>query len=77
MNLAMAYKPAKWPSYALEALEDTLSLLKDIEKETAAAQQAVVDGDKLTAVIVMSAVRTGAMKAHSTLIQAKAGKYSD
>ena len=71
----MGYKPAKWPSYALEALENTLSLLRDIEKETAEAQQAVVNGDKLTAVIVMSAIRTASMKAHSTLVEAKAGKY--
>ena len=71
----MAYKPAKWPSYALEALENTLSYLRDIERATSAAQQAVIDGNKLDAVVTMSDIRTRAMLAHSALVAAKAGKY--
>lgn len=71
----MSYKPAKWPTYANDGLEDALSLLEDIENETAKAQNAAVEGDKLNAVILLGAIRTKAMKAHSTLIRAKAGDY--
>lgn len=71
----MAYKPAKWPTYALEALEDALSLIEDIEKRTGQAQRATVDGRQLEAVILMSDIRAAATKAHSTLIRGKTGEY--
>jgi hypothetical protein len=71
----MGYKPAKWPSYALGALEDALSIMRDIERETERAQQAAADGKPLEAVMLMSNIRTKSMTAHSTLIQAKSGEY--
>lgn len=71
----MSYKPAKWPTYALEGLEDALSLLGDAERQTGLAQGFTKEGNKLDAVIAMSEIRTKLMKAHSTLIQAKAGEY--
>lgn len=74
-NLAMGYKAQKWPYRAKEALEDTLSHLKNVERATATAQEAVINGDKLIAVKVMSDIRTQVMLAHSILIRAQAGEY--
>ena len=71
----MAYKPAKWPTYALESLEDVLALLQEIESEAAQAQRHAREGDRLNAVIVLSDIRTKAMLGHSALIQGKAGEY--
>lgn len=71
----MGYEAKKWPYKALGTLEDTLSLLKDIERASAAAQKAVIDGDKLVGVMVMGDIRTKAMLAHSKLVNARAGEY--
>jgi len=71
----MGYKPERWPYKALGTLEDTLSILKDIERASGAAQKAVIDGDKLVGVMVMGDIRTKAMMAHSMLVGAKAGEY--
>lgn len=69
------YKPAKWPTYANDALEDALSLLEDLERDLERIQLATVEGDKLLVVLAVSSGRTKVMKAHSTLIQGKAGVY--
>ena len=73
----MGYKAEKWPYKANGALEDVLSLLKDIEKASGSAQKAVIEGDKLVGVMVMGDIRTKAMLAHTTLVEARAGKYSE
>ncbi len=71
----MGYKPAKWPTYALEALEDTLALLGNMESEAVEAQKAAREGDKLNAVIAISNMRTQIMLARSALYMGKAGEY--
>lgn len=71
----MSYKPAKWPTYALESLEDTLSLLKNIEKELNAAQVATRKGDTLDAIILQANARTMVAIAFSTLALGKVGEY--
>jgi hypothetical protein len=71
----MGYKPARWPSKALGALEDALSIIMDVDKELEKAQKATAEGKSLDAVMIMSNARTKGMKAHSTLIQAKSGEY--
>lgn len=69
----MSYKPAKWPTYANEALEDALTYILEIERQAARLQkQSAANGDAL---IAISDMRVNAMKAHSTLIQAKSGDY--
>lgn len=73
----MAYKAKPWPYQALGALENSLSHLKNIERATAEAQRAVRDGKQLDVVIMLSDIRTQAMLAHSTLVAARAGKYSE
>ena len=73
----MGYKPKPLGYKANAALEDVLSLLMDIERATGIAQKAVVDGKQLESVMHMSDIRTKAMLAHSTIVEARAGKYSE
>jgi hypothetical protein len=73
----MAYKPEKWPYKAKGALEDSLSHLRNIERETASAQQAVIDGKTLEVMKKLSDIRTQAMLAHSILVGAQAGQYAE
>jgi hypothetical protein len=65
----MSYKPAKWPTYANEALEDALTLMIEIERQAAILQRLTANNSEVVD------IRINAMKAHSTLIQAKSGEY--
>lgn len=70
----MGYKPAKWPTYANDGLEDALSLLEDIERQMAKAQR-VAEQNNAPLAVQIANTRVAAIRAHSTLIQAKAGEY--
>lgn len=71
----MGYKPRKWPTYAIDALEDALSLLEDIERDMKRVEAAGKAGDKVELANAGTDVRVKAVKAHSTLIQGKTGDY--
>lgn len=71
----MGYKPAKWPTYANDALEDALSLIEDTQRELARLQAATAKGEKIETVLAITDSRLNLMKAHSTLIQGKTGVY--
>lgn len=73
----MGYKPKALGYKANGVVEDVLSYLKDIERASRTAQDAVIEGDKLVGVMVMGDIRSKAMLAHSTLVEARAGKYGE
>lgn len=68
-------RPKKWPSYALESLENTLALLKDFDRELKRAQELMADGEHERAQIAMSDARASALKCVEHLVRARAGKY--
>lgn len=69
-------RPAeKWPTYALENLEDSLYRLKQLEKKAAAAQDAIVLGDDATALRDLSDVRVLALECVENLVRSRIGKY--
>lgn len=72
----MGYKAERWPYKANGAAEDVLSLLKDIERATVAAQKATQEGNKLEAIIAMADVRVMSAKAGTILVEARAGRYA-
>jgi hypothetical protein len=73
----MAYKPKPLGYKANAALEDVLSYLKSIERETAEAQQATIDNRPLVIMKMLSDIRTKAMLSHSILVEARAGKFAE
>lgn len=73
----MGYKPAKWPTYALRALETALLRLKEIDKLSAHAQKALVDGRQGDAVIALGDVRIESMLIYTSLVEAKNGTYQE
>lgn len=73
----MAYKPKPLGYKALGILEDIQSHLKNIERASEVAQQAVIDGKALVAMKTMSDIRTQAMLGHSLVVAARAGKYEE
>lgn len=69
-------RPAeKWPTYALENLEDSLYRLKQLEREASAAQDAIVTGDDATALRDLSDVRVLALECVENLVRSRIGKY--
>jgi uncharacterized protein YeaC (DUF1315 family) len=73
----MAYKPKPLGYKANAALEDVMSWLKNIERATAEAQQATIDNKPLVVMKVLSDIRTQAMLSHSTIVEARAGKFAE
>lgn len=73
----MAYRPRRWPNYALWALEDVKAKLMQIEADARAVQAAAKEGNKLEAVIIAGDIRTAAMEARAILSRAKEGEYED
>lgn len=71
----MGYKPKKWPSYALEALEDSVAVTLRIESLCREAQQAIVAGEKLEAMLIHSDIRVKAAQIRENIIRAKSGEY--
>lgn len=73
----MATRPKKWPSYALEALENTQAILSEIDALARKAQTASADGDRMAAVIIGSDIRQRAQRASLILSQAYMGTYEE
>lgn len=73
----MGYKPKPLGYKALGTLESVQSHLKNIEKATAEAQQAVIENKPLIAMKIMSDIRTQSMLGHSLIVQAKAGEFEE
>jgi hypothetical protein len=69
-------RPAeKWPTYALENLEDSLFKLKQLEKKASVVQDAIVLGDDTVALRELSDVRVLALECVENLVRSRIGKY--
>lgn len=69
-------RPAeKWPTYALENLEDSLHKLKQLERMAAAVEDAIVLGEDLAALRGLSDVRVLALECVENLVRSRIGKY--
>lgn len=69
-------RPAeKWPTYALENLEDSLYKLKQLEEKAEQVQDAIVLGDDLLALRELSDVRVLALECVENLVRSRIGKY--
>lgn len=69
-------RPAeKWPTYALENLEDSLYKLKQLERKASEAEDAIVLGDDLAALRGLSDVRMLALECVENLVRSRIGKY--
>jgi hypothetical protein len=69
-------RPAeKWPTYALENLEDSLYRLKELERKASAVQDAIVLGDVPAALRDLSDVRVLALECVENLVRSRIGKY--
>lgn len=69
-------RPAeKWPTYALENLENSLYRLKQLEQKASQAQDAIVLGDSVGALRDLSDVRVMALECADELMRARIGKY--
>lgn len=69
-------RPAeKWPTYALENLEDSLYRLKQLERKADAVQDAILLGDDAAALKGLSDVRVMALECVDNLVRARIGKY--
>lgn len=65
----------KWPTYALENLEDSLYRLKELERKASSAQDAIVLGDAVAALRNLSDVRVLALECVENLVRSRIGKY--
>ncbi len=69
-------RPAeKWPTYALENLEDSLYRLKQLERKANAIQDAILVGDDAAALKDLSDVRVLALECVENLVRSRIGKY--
>lgn len=66
-----------WPTRALWVLEDTQSVLADIDALARKAQIAARDGNALEAVIVIGDIRNKAVTAKDLLSRARTGDYTE
>jgi hypothetical protein len=73
----MAYRPRRWPNYALWALEDVKVMLTRIEADARAVQMAAKEGNRLETVVIAGDIRTAAIEAKAILTRAKEGEYED
>lgn len=71
----MGRPPKKWPTFALENLEDSLFKLKELEAKADAAEVAVVMGDNVVAMRELSEIRSLALKCLENLVRSRAGEY--
>ena len=65
---------AKWPHYALWALEDATAALLDIDAKTREAQELIRSGHTLEAVIVLADVRGKCADARLALSRGRNGE---
>jgi hypothetical protein len=69
-------RPAeKWPTYALENLEDSVYRLKELERKLNAAQDAVLSGNDAVALKDLSDARVLALECVDNLVRSRIGKY--
>lgn len=69
-------RPAgKWPTYALENLEDSLYRLRQLERKASAVQDAMLAGDDAAAIKELSDVRVLALQCVENLVRSRIGKY--
>ncbi len=73
----MGYKPKKWPSYALESLENSLALTQRIDKASREAQEALVTNNPMLVVLDLSDIRQYAQQIRESLVRSRAGDYPD
>jgi hypothetical protein len=72
----VAQRPAeKWPTYALENLEDSLYRLKQLERKADAIQDAILAGNDAAALKDLSDVRVLALECVDNLVRSRIGKY--
>ena len=69
-------RPAeRWPTYALENLEDSLYRLKQLERKASAVQDAIVAGNDAAALKDLGDVRVLALECVENLVRSRIGKY--
>lgn len=69
-------RPAKkWPTYALENLEDSVYRLKQLEVLASMAQEAIAVGDAAMAQKHLGNVRAEALKCVDNLMRSRTGNY--
>lgn len=69
-------RPAeRWPTYALENLEDSLYRLKQLERKANSVQDAILVGDDAAALKDLSDVRVLALECVENLVRSRIGKY--
>lgn len=69
-------RPAeRWPTYALENLEDSLYKLRELEKKASIVEDAIMLGDDLRALRELSDVRVLALECVENLVRSRIGKY--
>lgn len=69
-------RPAeKWPTYALENLEDSLHKLKQLERKASEVEDAIVLGEDVVAMRALSDVRVLALECVENLVRSRIGKY--
>lgn len=69
------HQPKKWPTYALETLENTVDRLKELEQKASLIEDAILSGNDLSAIRELSEVRVMALKMVAELVQSRIGKY--
>jgi hypothetical protein len=65
----------KWPTYALDSLENAVYGLKNIDELARQVQEALVSGDSNRAIICAGDIRSKALDAKAGLLQARIGDY--
>jgi predicted RNase H-like nuclease len=69
-------RPAeKWPTYALENLEDSLHKLKQADAALVKAQDALLAGDDLAVLRALSDARVLGLETVDNLVRSRIGKY--
>lgn len=71
----MARPAEKWPTYAMENLEDSLYRLKQLERRADAAQDAILAGNDAVALKALSDARVLALECVDNLVRSRIGKY--
>lgn len=71
----MGRSAEKWPTYALENLEDSLFRLKQLERKLNTAQDAIVTDDDAVALKSLSDALVLALECVENLVRSRIGKY--
>jgi hypothetical protein len=68
-------KPKRWPNYALDALEEIRQQFRETQRLTRQAQEAVLEGKQLEAIVLLGDIRDRASQGVSLTVQAYTGDY--